>query len=160
MGQYQGDYIKEMQEIGEYVEGEIPGFKSLTPERKIQRLTANLKIYCEVNNTLNTYMKWSKGSDKYKGFIEEKEYQKKLSETRLLKKIPHLDEYELKLYVIHLNTKFQKAKIEKDIKKRFFMYDYIMAGCRVCNVENEEIMQEISGLRERCSELIKEIPTM
>lgn len=153
-------YLEQMKEIEKLVELEIPAFKVLTPKRKVQVVAMILKNNCERRNSANRYKKLETKNPKYKTLREENEYYELLSSTRLLKKIPILDENELGLYVLHLKNKLEETLIERDIKKRFFMYDYITTGCRVCNVENEKIMQELAELKEKSKQIIQDIPTM
>lgn len=155
------NYLELIENVEEEVKGEIPAFKSVTPHRRFQLLTASLKNYCIYRKSADKYKRWEKTKPMYTKYRQESEYFELLSLTRLRLKLQACDEYDLQKYVIHLNTKLEEAMIEtRDIKKRFALYDYICAGCVNCKVDNENIMAQIKNIRERAKEIIQEIPTM
>lgn len=155
------NYLELIDNVEEEVKAEIPAFKSVTPHRRFQLLTASLKNYCTYRKSADKYKRWEKTNPMYTKYRQESEYFELLSLTRLRLKLQACDEYDLQKYVIHLNTKLEEAMIEtRDIKKRFALHDYICAGCVNCKVDNENIMAQINNIRERAKEIIREIPTM
>lgn len=154
------NYNNLMKLVEDEVKKEIPFFDRLIPYRKYQELTLNLKYYCESVRSVNKYQRLEKTKPMYAKERQQSEYHELLTATRLRLKLQASDEYTLQKYVIHLRSKLEEALIERDIKKRFKMYDYICAGCLHCKVDNEKIMADIASIREKAKEIISQIPSM
>lgn len=153
-------YLDKISEIEKFVDGELQSFRVLTTHRKISNLAMNLKVHCESKISANRYSKLEKDSKKYKELKEDMEYRERLTESRLLKKIPLLLDEELLLYVEHLQAKLNEGLSSKDTKKRFFVYDYVTAGCRLCRVNNIAVQEKLKEVRDNASQLISAIPTL
>ena len=154
------EYIEQLMRVSAIVEKELPAFKVMTPKRKIQSVTKTLKENCMKRNSANSHRAKETNSLKHKLARMEDEYLELLTSTRLSKELAIMDESELSLYVTHLQSKLEETLIDKDVKKRFFMYDYIMTGCRACKSDCPSIVEQIEIIRNSCKQIIEDIPTM
>lgn len=154
-------YLEIIAEVEKEVQKELPLYRYLGHFRQFQKLTLNLNSYCNYSRSAERYRKLEKKNpEKYQDVRQENEFCVLLSSTRLKLNLQASDENVLQAYVFHLKSKLEEAIAEKDIKKRFKLFDYVSAGCIHCKVENAEIMSEINAIREKEHQVISDIKTM
>lgn len=153
-------YVELIAEVSASVDKDKGAYKSLTPKRKIENLARQIRLYIEKRDSATRYRNLELKYPRYKKYKEESEFFELLSSTRLKKYLDISDDYELDLYVVHLKSKVEELKIEPDLNKRMYLYDYICVGCSHCKVNNEHIMNQIMEIKELASQIIHESPVM
>ena len=146
--------------VEEHAKIDLEQYKGYSSYKQVQRLCSDLKLYCDKTKSANRYKKLEQTKPIYARYRRESEYLEFLSSARLRLSLQVSDANVLNQYVTHLKSKVADAHNEADLKKRFFLYDYICAGCFHCKVDNDDIMNQIKDIRENAKEIIQEIPTM
>ena len=152
------DYYDEMCIAKTCVLKELPAFAVLIPSRKIRLLDSNICEYCNARKKANRYKRLEEKDPSNITLRKESEREELLQATRLKERLGIMSEDELKMYVDHLRQKLTEALQETDTKKRYKLYDYIIAGCGLCGVQYDNIMQDITQIKENASRIIQEIP--
>ena len=155
------DYYESIKYIEEIVKDELEEFSKYNAGMKMMRLTSGINRYIECNNAANTYKgKEKKNPQKWKHARETSEYLEALASCRVRMGIQSLSREELEFYVRMLELKQKDALLEKDMKKRLKKYDFIIAGCQLCKVDFDDIMERIELIKLGCSQIISDIPSM
>ena len=154
------DYYDEMCIAKTRVLKELPVFAVLIPSRKIRLLDSNIREYCNARGKANRYKRLEEKDPSNISLRKESEREELLQATFLTERLGIMSEDELKIYVEHLGQKLKEALKETDTKKRYKLYDYIIAGCSCCKVQYDSIMQNIAQIKENAKTIIQEIPMM
>jgi hypothetical protein len=149
------NYLEKLSQVEEGVDKEIPGFKALTPKRKMSRITNSLKLYIEKRRSADRYNMLEKKNPNYKSKRIESEYFEMLASTRFKKEVKVLTDYELELLYIYLNGKLQEGLIEPYTRRRFDTHELITTACSLCDVDNKEFMVKIKALKEDAMQIIR-----
>jgi len=153
------NYYDRMVEVEKFVDDEKV-YGNLTPKRKVSNLLRQLRIYCDKRNSASRYNSLEKKNPQYKARREDAEFDEMLSCARFRKIISILDDYEFDLLFIQLRSMLQEGAIEKDVNKRFKIYEYITTASTLIRVDNARVMSQMAQFKNDAFQLIKDIPTM
>lgn len=135
-------------------------FKYISSKCRIREICSRLRDYIDARNSANYYAGREKKNPSCATQRIECEYREQLNMSRIRKYTSMLSTDELQMYVDMLKLRFDDAMTEKDIKKKFRKHDFVLAGCQLCNVEDEEILSKINEIRCNCKDIIEDIRTM
>ena len=154
------DFTQKIKHVNEIVELEVKSFAVLKPRSKVNHIASRIRAYLNSKNSADYYSRKEKIDPKYTSKREIAEYVELLDLTRVRKFISMLSDNELNLYIDFLQTKYDEAMSETDLKKRFKKYDLVIAGCQLCKVDNVDVMSRVDQIKTNCKRIIDNIPTM
>ena len=142
------------------VDDSVKSFEHLSPKMKIRQIETLLRDYLNASNSANYYAQREKKNDVFAVQRVEWEYREQLSTTKIRSLINILSREDLELYVGMLQKYFDSAMAEKDIKKKFQKYDFVLAGCQLCSIQEVDILSKINEIKNNCKNIIEDIRTM